>query len=600
PARESSRGLRAEARSVYVATVVRMSTSQDEGGNTFRQALDHHFVSRWWYHPVSFRDSESSPIYAWIVATLTIQKQAEAAGMKRIVIVGGPPAVSRALSAAFDVTVLDPAETQSPAMILLRGLASRVRYLLGSRRRIEAVKRHSLRPRRRADVLLAGFLDWSFRRDSEGGWTDRYFKALPAELEDRGVKTGWLAWLDPDAEPGMEGRPFPTILSQTGADDRVLMLQSFLNRRDVWRAIVDLRPLLAYWRWNRKGSFRRAFRHGSADLQPLFANDLLMGFSGASIPNCELVALATERAARAAQPRLLLTFLEHYPHSRAQYAGMRRAGAARLASMQHASYSRDKTFLHLDPQSELAGKPDGAVCPHPDVVFAMGTFGKQLFEECGYPPASVLLTGSARYEGLVVSRPAEVREEPPFRLLMVSSLDIHSEIEMVEAVVKAAGKAGGYGLRIRNHPFRRIETHPRFARIAGSVTISDSSLHDDIDGSDLILFTYSTVAEEALLRGKPVWQWLPSGFNGSALAEVVAIPQFGTIDALSEALAAYLRDPRPWLPDAERQQEVLLRLFYRAEGSASRIADELKARVAGAKPARPVDETAVPLRAGES
>jgi hypothetical protein len=78
------------------------------------------------------------------------------------------------------------------------------------------------------------------------------------------------------------------------------------------------------------------------------------------------------------------------------------------------------------------------------------------------------------------------------------------------------------------------------------------------------------VAEEAYLRGIPVWQWLPPGFNGSALAEVAEVPTFSTVAGLRGAVRSELP-----APSRTEQQAVAHALFGPCDGRAAE-------RVAGA------------------
>jgi hypothetical protein len=126
-----------------------------------------------------------------------------------------------------------------------------------------------------------------------------------------------------------------------------------------------------------------------------------------------------------------------------------------------------------------------------------------------------------------------------------------------------------------------MDRHPGFAPFKEHIEMSRESLEADLDRADLVIFTYSTVAEEAFLRGKPAWQWLPDGFNGSALAEVVAIPQFGTVAHLRKALRQYQANPRAFLPDPKSRQLVFERLFSPGDDqAASRMAHSISAYLA--------------------
>ncbi len=160
---------------------------------------------------------------------------------------------------------------------------------------------------------------------------------------------------------------------------------------------------------------------------------------------------------------------------------------------------------------------------------------------------------------------------------MMCSLNIELELEMVDAVCAAVRGVDDIELSLRNHPFLRVEQDRGFAKYKDRIELTQDSLEEDLSKADLVLFSYSTVAEEAFLKGKPVWQWLPMGFNGSALAEAVAIPQFGSVVSLRQALRDFCTNPDRFLPSPEIRQVALERFFYSGDGgAASRVSKIVK------------------------
>jgi surface carbohydrate biosynthesis protein (TIGR04326 family) len=285
-----------------------------------------------------------------------------------------------------------------------------------------------------------------------------------------------------------------------------------------------------------------------------------------------------ERAARRYSPRVSLSFLEHFPYSRAYYEGMRRSEKkVSCWAMQHAAYNHEKTFCYLEPGIEFRGSPDDNAVPHPDKIFVMGRLGQQLFRECGYEDNQILLAGSTRYDYIKMPMPNIIRKSPSIEkvILLVCTLSAETELPMIEAVSLAAQNIEGLHLRIRNHPFMRVDKQRCYKRLNLSIEISNVSLEEDLTNCDLIVFSYSTIAEEAFLRGIPVWQWLPQGFNGSALSEVMDIPRFGSVSSLQTALNDFYENPDRYRPTKEMIQKVAEQIFYPADGGATaRIAEE--------------------------
>ena len=214
----------------------------------------------------------------------------------------------------------------------------------------------------------------------------------------------------------------------------------------------------------------------------------------------------------------------------------------------------------------------------------------------------MLLTGSPRYDHVRPGKPdAQSKKEMNFssptrthdgeggqkptkdgtRLLMVCGLDVDLEMDMVEAVCTAAESVDGLKIFLRSHPFRQIENHPRFRRYACQIELLHGSLIEAIVHADLIVFTYSTVAEEAYLMEKPVWQWLPLGFNGSALAEIVKIPQFASVVSLRQALQRFSFNPSAFAGETSSRQDAIEQIFYRVDGQGARRIARAVSRLVG-------------------
>ena len=144
------------------------------------------------------------------------------------------------------------------------------------------------------------------------------------------------------------------------------------------------------------------------------------------------------------------------------------------------------------------------------------------------------------------------------------------EMDMLEGAAAALEGLDGVELVVRNHPFSRVESHSRFAALRNKIRVSNATLEEDVASADALLFTYSTVGEESLLRGKPAWQWLPLGFNAPALSEIADIPRFSNAADLRAALRRLKKDPGAFIPAEEMRRAVAERLFHHCDGGAAR------------------------------
>src|SRR5437867_101950 len=87
--REASKGVRTTARRRYLDMVAAAGITTDDDGLTLRERVGAVAgASRWWFHPVSFRDCESDPAYDQIVAVETIRSLSRDASS--LILVGAP------------------------------------------------------------------------------------------------------------------------------------------------------------------------------------------------------------------------------------------------------------------------------------------------------------------------------------------------------------------------------------------------------------------------------------------------------------------------------------------------------------------------------
>ena len=245
------------------------------------------------------------------------------------------------------------------------------------------------------DVAFSAFWDWSCHWDAQRGKIeDRYFGDLPQRGIEAGIRPCWFAWLDPHWEGAPRDRSLGGLTRKLIAARDVVPLQSFLSTRDIIKTYFDFSGLRQL---RRARNLRKDLQDHGYDFFPLFEGPLRAGFAGATIPTCALICSAYECASLRYDPKLVVSFLEHFPNARALYNGVRRSGRESWL-VQHASYCHEKTFLFVDPDVEFGGRPGGCSPPHPDRILTMGALAKRLFAECGYERDRICATGSPRYD----------------------------------------------------------------------------------------------------------------------------------------------------------------------------------------------------------
>ncbi|MBI3637459.1 MAG: hypothetical protein HY216_14800 [Candidatus Rokubacteria bacterium] len=562
-----AREVRPDARRQYIDLIARIGATP-VGGRTLRERLRGDFGgSRWWFTKTSEKDCEwREDLYTTVIRLAAVQCVTERLRITRVRVFGAPADLARVIerrgadNAGF------------PWGALVRGLGARaglIRSWLRTRRGLGRTSSPS-----RFDVLLHAQWGWSLTRDKDGFLRDHYLGDLAAQLTRRGLRVGWLTVCDPDAAGNAAAGRDGAVVADVGHDDRVVALERLVGAADVVRRVLDLRALVRFARLERTRGFRELFEVVGVDLYPLLRRQIIGALAGPGIPRCELLALAAERACRATMPRVVVTFLELFLQARALYAGIRRAPRPmHVWTAEHGIYGRDKLFGVVEPKRELHGEPDGLAVPQPDGIFVMGDFSREMWVENGFPAERVIMTGGLRYQHVAVARrpaPASGRA----RVLVVGSINEESGLDMCDAITTAARGLDGVTLRFRNHPVCPLSEAAAFASYRSAMDVSRASLDEDLTASDLVVFDHSSVAEEALLRGIPVWHWLWPGVNESAFLDLPGAPAYTSIVALRAALQAFTRNPTAFAPSPEDQRLVAQRCFGdHPAGASARIAD---------------------------
>lgn len=583
-ARALANAMRSEVIDLLVRICVGIGTVVDGGGRTFRQAL----VARpgessdWWFHPLSWKmaATHDRQTLEWMLITLVIDRWAAQRGARELHCYGAPSLLIGVLRRKY--AVVEHATRRSPwrvhgwplEAIVQRGWA--LTWAWSSMRRSKRVPS----PMSAGPTLALTGHPW-LRWNGET-FVDGHFKGLVEAFARRGWRAVRYLWL----LPGDRGITSPDRAAAAIAGGDAIAIQSFISLADVAGEVLSLRPLAVYLRWRGRPELRRLFRVDDLDLFPYFRIPLASGFAGAQIPLARLGATATARAVAAHRPVASMCHFEVFAEGRSHYEGVRRSGVPVVtATMQHGANTK-VAFYRIDPVAEFAGRPDRCAAPHAEHVFVMGPDGRDCFVAAGYGPGAVWSTGTTRFgvsalRDEVRRRRRGGREPGPLRMLvLVSSLS--RDAELIEAAHSAADGLPQVEVHVRRKPGTHSVLRASTLRVAKTVRLTEGTLAEDLAGADVVLFSASTAAEQALACGVPTWQWLPLNIAGASLADVVPIPQFHTIADLRSALLALQRDAAAFALRESDVDAVVTRVLGAVDGGeADRIAARLCA-LAGA------------------
>ena len=570
---------RPRARAAYIRLIAQIGATPCFGGKTLREILvGPGGYSRWWLLDITERDClwDGDPLYATMLQAVAVQSIRARHGIDRVRVHGD----ARALEAAVGRGSAAYLRKGSLSRIVIAGLAGRLKLLAESVSTWWALRCAPRVSADHRDVLLQGSWDWTVRPDGAGGLKDRYFTDLPEQLARRGVRVGWLTTCEPFMEPWQRGRRKQDVFAAASAHPEVTLLERYLTAGDVARAIFNLRYPVRVVRAVSNRAFQQLCVVDGINMYPLVWRQLVRAVCVPTFCRLQLVATATARACQRIRPGVFLGGLELFLRSRALYAGVRASGGAtRIWAAQHAGYSTDKTMGVFDPDVEIGGAPDGFPVPQPDGIFLLGELSRRIWAENGFTGSRALLTGGLRYQHIRIESRATEALQRPVTLLLAGGMCEAAHVDLCDAAIAAAA---GLPIRLvwRDHPSYLFTRRPAFRQFRGAIEVTSGTLDNDLQNAALVMFSQTGIAEEALLRGIPVWQWLWPGFNTSPFLDVPLIPAFTSVRDLRRELEGFLKEPARYSPTRATQERVLSECFgpHPARASAM-IGDAVRAMV---------------------
>lgn len=598
--------LRPCAFETFLTICARLPLTTDGAGRTLRAALRRSGeCSDWWFHIASSRvvGLTDPSTFEALLTGLAIDRWADASGARTLHLHGAPRAVVAVLRSKYVVVATEtwPSFRLRSLYWPVAALRERGSWLAWTWQAVRRAPRPGDIGSDGPLVALTGH-PWLRWNAPTGAFADALFKDLPSTLQARGLRVIRFLWYL-GVNYGVDDLRVADAAYRRG---EAVTLQAFIDRRDVVREMLSFRALRVYLRWSRHATFRRVFRVGALDVYPLFRGPLLGGFIGSQIPLARLGALATERACNALRPAATICHFEWIADARPHFEGVRRSRHATLATAMQHSTNTSVLLYHLDPRLEFRGEPDGCPVPHAAHVFVMGRAGLEQFRRAGFEPGQLSPTGSRRFDVAALREAVRVRRQScpsrplgaPLRVLVLPS-SLERDGDMIEAAYAAAAGMRGVDVGVRTKPAGFSARRPSTAGIP--IRFSGGSLADDLAESDLVLFTASGAAEEALACGIPTWQWLPVSLEGATIAEVARLPRFYSVAGLRDALTAFAGNPAAFAPAPQEVARAIDQLFGRADGlEAERIAERLCTLVPRTVPPPSVVADRHPVHAGVS
>jgi len=330
--------------------------------------------------------------------------------------------------------------------------------------------------------------------------------------------------------------PYRSRLRELHATDgaRTFALFSLLGPLDLACALVSAARAL-FPRADLAGEEGTVFRAVEPLLKEALVEDVRVG---GYLHNL-LVYRAVRRLVERSDIRMLVYPYENKSLEKALLLGARASRPTLpIVGYQHTSITRRHVTLCFEPG-------EAAVTPLPDRIVTVGQVTRSYLERHGNYPAGIFVTGCALRQAWDAALPRAPRAgQPPRVLLALSS----SRAELVEAVafVRTAAQRHALEIGVRPHPNFPLALLPAELRawLAQSATdFSGTLLAQNLEWCDAVAYVSSTVALEALMRGRPAVNLrLSDAIDPDPLLEPAALAwRVDSPDGLIAALAE-LRD----------------------------------------------------------
>lgn len=170
-----------------------------------------------------------------------------------------------------------------------------------------------------------------------------------------------------------------------------------------------------------------------------------------------------------------------------------------MVGYQHASVTPGHTNFILQ-------KDEAKVTPLPDMILTTGEVTKEWLEHEGNYPLGIIKTACALRQSNSMKTELKPRNRQLNQILVAMAHGIQEYVPTLKLLECAFVGVPGYRVRVRPHPSVPLEDAFKVAPLTRQdfYSASTSSLADDLQWADVVLYSSTTVGLEALAMGIPV------------------------------------------------------------------------------------------------
>ncbi len=332
--------------------------------------------------------------------------------------------------------------------------------------------------------------------DAHGRYRDLYFGGLREELQKRGAHVAVVATV-------IYRSPYRRILAwlkRSGIP--VLVPEAALTPGILWRWVRSL-PLRPPPRreWPRLAGF---------DVSDILTETERFDWITTRAADVRLIANVVRQWSRRLAVRSFIYTYDGRSWERGYCLALReRYPQARLIGYQHSTISSMWLDYFISP------KEWGRV-PFPDRVVTNGAYHYDLLRKNGIPEQALACGGAIRYGALggeAAGARCERSDRSVVRVLVTTSIVMTQAAELLRAAIEAFADPRAFRVTVKFHPCfpaGRVLAEAGAGTLPAHVAVVDAPVSELLRDADVLAYTDSTTAVEALAHGVPIVHFVSS------------------------------------------------------------------------------------------
>ena len=487
-------------------------------------------ISMWWFNALQLKDFEGNPLYNQLVFLSIIEELLSENKYNKIVIFGGDRIFRKTIKDTFKNPVLSLSYPTNPKMfffetcIFLIGVFKTFAYTILLLKRITFIKRNYNRcdlEKIKHDVTFLGLHPCSLL-NKNNSIVERYYGALPATLKQRGLNVGFISVFCELKENRKDfNKNYLDSLNKYGFN--VILLETLLSLTDILSILKVYMLTICKFYFLPIEVKKKLFVFKEKDLYHFLGKDFFNSLYSHNIFINLLISESAYKYGQKFNPDCLVSCYTFNFVGRAINHGIRRYDRKKkIIGIQHGAMTKNKGVFrtHHNEINTRNNKVDYVnYMPFPDYYITQGYLAYDLMVSNGFPKERCFVCGSPKFDKLYDLSRKQLKNNymktsskskngfptDSKKILVATSFSKYDSVQLIDLVFK--GVVGwNHTIIFKAHPNCPIsdilETYSdKFPDVRFS--LSDENINELMMVTDVLVTTYSGVADEAIAIGKP-------------------------------------------------------------------------------------------------